>query len=64
MKPTFPIKENDEIEKIVPPKLPFDLNEKIFQNTDDEGNLIGKPYSYEEWFDEIKSLSGVSKDLC
>lgn len=62
----FPISQRStlyEIEKITPLPLPFDENEKIFNFTDDEGNLIGEPYSYNDWLKMITDISGVSEDL-
>ena len=58
------IVDEDEILPIEPPKLPFDMDDKIFNMTDDEGNIIGEPYSMNEWHKQIKDISGVSEDLC
>ena len=54
----------DEIQEIIPPALPFSLDKKIFQCTDPEtGEIIGEKYSYNDWLQEIKNISGVNEDL-
>jgi hypothetical protein len=55
---------NDEIEPIILPIIPFNPEDKIFQNYDDEtGEPIGKPYSLKEWCQTGKSISGINPDL-
>ncbi len=53
----------DEIIPIIPPPIPFKLDEKIFQYVDDEGNQIGEPYSYNDWIKQIEAISGVNEEL-
>ncbi len=50
-------------EMIKPPNLPFNLDEKIFNYTDEEGNIIGEPYSYNDWIQKIIDMSGVNEEL-
>ncbi len=54
---------NNEILSIIPPPLPFSLNEKLFQSCDDEGNPIGEKYSYNDFILEIENISGINEDL-
>lgn len=55
---------DDEIEKILPPKLPFDMDDKIFTPVDPEtGEVKGEPYSQNDWLKMIKDISGVNPDL-
>jgi len=56
--------ENEEIEPIRPIPLPFSLDDKIFKCVDEEGNIIGKDYSYNDWLKKLESISGVNKELC
>lgn len=54
----------DEIENIIPPPLPFSLDAKIFKSHNEEtGEVIGDPYSYNEWVEQLKNISGISEDL-
>lgn len=53
----------DEIQPIIPSPFPFDVNDKIFSCTDDEGNIIGEPYSYNDFIQEIKDISGINEEL-
>jgi len=53
----------DEIQHIIPASLPFGLDDKIFSDTDEEGNIIGPDYSYNDFIERIKMISGVSEDL-
>jgi len=53
---------DDEILPIEPP--PFNMNDKIFNMTDDEGNIIGEPFSGNDMYQLIKAISGVNEDLC
>lgn len=48
-----------KIQEIIPSSLPFSSDDKIFQSFDDEDNAIGKPYSLNEFHQEIKDRSGV-----
>lgn len=48
---------------IIPYKLPFDPDDKIFQCTDYKGNIIGQNYSYNEWENQIRSMGGFSEEL-
>jgi hypothetical protein len=55
---------DNEIQKIIPPPLPFSLDEKIFVVTDEEtGEAIGEPYSYNDFIQTIKDISGINPDL-
>jgi hypothetical protein len=49
--------------RINPPPLPFDPDKKIFFQTDDEGNVIGAPYSYNEWVQRLNDISGVDEEM-
>jgi len=53
----------DYIKKLPPPALPYNLDDKIFYRTDEEGNQIGEPYSYNDWLKMLKDISGVDKEL-
>ncbi len=53
----------DKILTITPLPFPFDEDEKIFRFTDEEGNEIGEPYSYNDWIQKIKDISGISQEL-
>ena len=53
----------DEIIQINPPNLPFSCDAKIFNTTDDEGEIIGEPYSYNDFIKEIEDIWGVNEDL-
>jgi hypothetical protein len=53
----------DEIISIIPSPIPFKLDEKIFHYTDDKGNQIGEPYSYNDWIKQIEAISGVNEEL-
>lgn len=56
--------DNEEIEKIIPPQLPFGMDDKIFSYVDLEtGEVIGEPYSQNDWIKMIKDISGVNSDL-
>ncbi len=55
-----------QIEPITPHDLPFSSDEKIFSGCHDECEencCIHEKYSYNDWLDLIKSISGVSEDL-
>lgn len=54
---------NEDILEIECTPLPFGLDEKIFHYYDDEGNIIGEPYSYNDWIQRIKDISGVNEEL-
>ena len=47
--------------KALPP--PFEPDEQIFYLTDEEGNRIGDPYSYNEWFKMINDVCGQNDEL-
>lgn len=55
--------QNALIMPISPPNPPFGDDDKIFNQTDDEGNIIGGPYSYNEFVQKLKDVSGVNEDL-
>ena len=55
--------EFDIIERIIPPPLPYGLDDKIFGNYDDEGNLLGELYSYNDAVKQIKSMSNLNSDF-
>ena len=48
---------------ISPIPLPFDADGKIFCSCDDDGNQIGEKYSYNDFMNEIESISGLSEKL-
>jgi len=52
-----------DIQPIIAIPLPYSVDEKIFNRTDEDGEVIGKPYSYNEWIEEIKNISGVNESL-
>lgn len=54
---------NDEIEPIIPLPLPFSLDEKVFQDRDDEGNILGEPYSMNDALKFLENISGINEDL-
>lgn len=59
---------NDEIQEMTPLSLPFDPDDKIFYHSyededDEEENEIGEPYSYNEWIQKIKDMSGVNEEF-
>jgi len=54
---------NDEIESIIPLPFPFDKNEKIFNRYDEDGEVIGETYSYNDFMQEIMDIYGVNKDF-
>jgi hypothetical protein len=54
---------DDEILEIFPIPLPFSVNEKIFHLCDEDGNKIGEPFSYNDWLDKFKGISGVNEEL-
>jgi hypothetical protein len=53
----------DQIQEIIPPALPYGLEDKVFQDCDDEGNHIGMPYSYNDAIRILQSFAGVNEDL-
>ena len=54
----------DNILRIDPIPFPFDLDDKRFHRVDEEtGEEIGEPYSYNDWLNEIRNISGVNEDL-
>lgn len=53
-----------EIKLITPPPLPFSPDDKIFCFSDDvTGEIIGEPYSYNDWIKQIEDLSGINEGL-
>jgi hypothetical protein len=53
-----------DIELIIPLSLPFDIDDKIFNCVDEEtGQVIGEPYSLNDWIDNIKNISGINEGL-
>jgi hypothetical protein len=55
--------EISEILEISPLPLPFDANDKIFLCTDEEGEIIGESYSYNDWIEKIKNIARINEDL-
>lgn len=55
--------ENDDILEITPSELPFNRDDKIFVYTDEYGNIVGDNYSYNDWINQIKNMSGINQDL-
>ena len=55
--------DTDEILPIVPPLLPFDPDEKIFQDFSEEGMPIGIPYSRNDYIKTIWDLCGINEEL-
>lgn len=56
----------DDIRKINPIPLPFDINDKIFRNCDEEceDNCNVHPLtSMQDFYDELKNISGVNQEL-
>lgn len=53
----------DDILPITPAPLPYELDDKIFYYTDEEGNKIGDPYSYNDHIAMLNSISGVNEEL-
>ena len=55
---------NDEILPLPIFPLPFDPNEKIFNYIDEEtGEILGPPYSYNDFIDKINNISGINEEL-
>ena len=54
---------NDELMKITPMPIPFNEDDKIFLSTDEDGNIIGEPFSYNDFIKKINDLCGVEEDL-
>lgn len=59
----FITKETDNIIPIISLPLPFNTSDKIFSVTDENGNIIGDKYSYDDFIQEIKDISGVNPEL-
>lgn len=53
----------DDILSITPLPLPFHPDDKIFQIVDDEGNIMGEPYSHNDWIAMVESISGINEEL-
>ena len=57
-------KDQFEIQWVTPLPLPFNLDDTIFNYTDQEtGEMLGGPYSYNDWLKIIQNISGVTPDL-
>jgi hypothetical protein len=55
---------NEEILELTPLPLPHNYDEKMFQDCDEEtGEPIGELYSYSDWVQRIKDISGINDDL-
>lgn len=54
---------NPEIKLIQPAPFPYDLDAKIFCLVDSEGEQIGDKYSFNDFLQEIKDISGVSEEF-
>lgn len=55
---------NNEIEPIVPLSLPFNTNDKIFNIVNEETDeIIGEPYSFNDFLQKIHDISGINEDL-
>jgi hypothetical protein len=52
--------EGLEIFSIDPLTFPFSKDDKIFNSVDEDGNIIGEKYSYNDWIKRIEDISGVS----
>lgn len=54
----------DEIEPLITLPLPFNADDKIFYCVDeDTEEIIGKPYSYNDFLQKIHSISGINEEL-
>jgi len=53
----------EKIQEIIPVILPFGCDAKIFSNTDEDGNIVGPPFSYNDFIQACKDIAGVSEDL-
>lgn len=53
---------NDKILGIIPPALPYGLDDKVFRTVDDEGN-IGEPFSYNDQLKLLDQMSGINEEL-
>lgn len=53
----------NDILPLTPPPLPFALDDKIFYTTDEEGEPIGEPWSFNDWKKELDDISGINEDL-
>jgi hypothetical protein len=54
---------NNDTQEIIPISLPFDTDDKIFTTFDEKGNIMEEPYSYNEFIQMFKDISGVSEEL-
>lgn len=52
--------DNNDILFIEALPFPYDPDAKMFNSYDEEGNVIGEPFSYNEWIQHIKDISGVT----
>lgn len=62
------MKNNDEeIEKILPPMLPFNFEDKIFksctEDCEDSCECSKNPYSMNDWIKSLTDISGVNPEL-
>lgn len=55
--------KNQEIMEITPPPLCFDENAKIFFTVDEDTGEVLENYSFNEWLEKIKNISGINEDL-
>ena len=53
----------EEIERIIPPELPFKLDEKIFTIYYDDEEQIGEAYSYNDLLKLQNDISGINEEL-
>jgi hypothetical protein len=55
---------NDEIKPLVALPLPYNSDDKIFSCVDEEtGEIIGEPYSYNDFLNKIENISRINKQL-
>lgn len=52
-----------EFEPIKALPLPYNADDKIFQVTDDMGNIVGEPYSWNDCTKMIENMSGIDEEL-
>ena len=54
---------SDEIQKIIPPNFPYGLDDKIFLSMDENGALIGEPFSYNDLLKRLENISGINEEF-
>jgi hypothetical protein len=55
---------DNEIEKIIPPKLPYGMDDKIFISfTPETGEPFGEFYSYNDTIKILTEILGINPDL-